>query len=131
MSNDLIEAAGRLADALAEENAALAALDLSRAASLLADKQRAVAVFLELSDAQGNGQGEVMHHTMLEPLAQRLQSLSQENRALLERAIAVQSRVIGVIARAAVPAVAPAGYSARGATGHATRPMAFALAARA
>jgi hypothetical protein len=127
MSKGMIAASSVLADALAEENAALAALDLPRAASMLADKQRAVAGFLAMRDAQGGA----MQHAMIEPLARRLQTLSQENRTLLERAIAVQGRVIGVIARAAAPAVASAGYAARGVTGYATRPMAFALTARA
>jgi hypothetical protein len=127
MSQELIAAASLLADVLAEENAALMALDLPRAASMLADKQCAVAGFLATCDAQNPA----MSHAMLEPLARRLQSLSQENRTLLERAIAVQTRVIGVIAHAAVPAVAPAGYSARGATGRLARPTAFALFARA
>jgi hypothetical protein len=68
---------------------------------------------------------------MIEPLARRLQSLSQENWTLLERAIAVQGRVIGVIARAAVPATAPSGYAAHGTAGHAARPPAFALSSRA
>ena len=36
-----------------------------------------------------------------ERMARRLQALAQENKRLLERAIAVQGRVIGVIARAA------------------------------
>ncbi len=72
-----------------------------------------------------------MPDAVVQPLARRLQSLSQENRMLLERAIAVQGRVIGVIARAAAPATAPSGYSARGTTGHAARPPAFALASRA
>jgi hypothetical protein len=127
MSKELIAAANLLADALADENAALTALDLPRAAAMLADKQRAVAGFLAARDAQSGTE----QHAMIEPLVLRLQLLSQENRALLERAIAVQGRVIGVIARATVPAVVSAGYSARGATGHSTRPMAFAVSARA
>jgi hypothetical protein len=127
MTTEMIAVADRLADMLIEENAALAALDLPRAASMLADKQRAVAGFLVAREARGTA----MPHAMMEPLARRLQSLSQDNRTLLERAIAVQTRVIGVIARAAVPTVAPAGYSARGAIGHLARPTAFALFARA
>jgi hypothetical protein len=127
MSRELIAAVNMLAETLAEENAALAALDLPRAASLLADKQRAIADFLAARDVQSTA----MLPAMLEPLVQRLQSLSVENRTLLERAIAVQSRVIGVIARAAAPAVAPSGYSAHGTAGHAARPAAFALSARA
>jgi hypothetical protein len=127
MSKELIAAACLLADALAEENTALAALDLPRAVSMLADKQRAVTGFLAARDAQRIA----TQHAMIEPLARRLQSLSQENRTLLERAIAVQGRVIGVIARAAVPAVAPSGYSPHGTPGHPARPTALALSARA
>jgi hypothetical protein len=127
MSQALIAAANQLADTLAAENAALAALDLPRAGAMLADKQSAVAGFLAACEAQDAA----TWNAVTEPMARRLQALSQENRALLERALAVQSRVIGVIARAAAPAVAPSGYCARGAGGHATRPAAFALCARA
>ena len=60
-------------------------------------------------------------------MARRLQALAMENKRLLERAIAVQGRVIGVIARAATAATAPAGYGpARG-----RRPAAMAFVARA
>jgi hypothetical protein len=127
MSKELIAAASRLADTLAAENAALTALDLPRAAAMLADKERAVASFLAACGAQGTP----LQYASVEPLARRLQSLSQENRTLLERAIAVQGRVIGVIARAAVPATAPCGYAAHGAAGHTARPPAFALSSRA
>ena len=127
MSTELIAAAGRLADMLIEENSALAALDLPRAASMLADKQRAVAGLLAARDAQGT----MTTSATMEPLARRLQSLSQENRTLLERAIAVQGRVIGIVARAAAPRVAASGYSAHGTLGHNARPTAFALCARA
>jgi hypothetical protein len=127
MTKELIAAANLLADTLAEENAALAALDLPRAAAMLADKQRVVADFLAARDAQSAA----MPDAIIEPLARRLQALSQENRALLERAIAVQGRVIGVIARAAAPATGPSGYAAHGAVGHTARPTAFALASRA
>jgi hypothetical protein len=127
MSQELIAAANLLADTLTAENAALAALDLPRAGAMLADKQRAVAGFLAARDAQGAA----MQDAVFEPLARRLQSLSQENRTLLERAIAVQGRVIGVIARAAAPAVARSRYSAHGIAGHTARPAAFALSARA
>jgi hypothetical protein len=43
----------------------------------------------------------------------------------------VQGRVIGVIARAAAPEIAPAGYGAQGNRCHAVRPVALALSARA
>ena len=124
MSKELIAAAGRLADTLAEENAALVALDLPRAAAMLTDKQCAVAEFL----AACSGPAIATRH---EAMTRRLQLLSDENRRLLERAIAVQGRVIGLIARAAAPAAAPSGYSSHGSASHSARPTAFAVCARA
>ncbi|HXA22235.1 MAG TPA: hypothetical protein VNW90_08040 [Acetobacteraceae bacterium] len=127
MSQELIAAARLLADTLAEENVALTALDLPRAGSMLADKQRAVTGFLTACGAERTA----TLNATIAPLAQRLQSLSEENRTLLERAIAVQGRVIGIVARAAAPRVAASGYSAQGTLGHHARPTAFALCARA
>ena len=120
MSTDLIQAGNRLAGALEAENAALSALDLPGAAALLADKQRAVAELAAASPlAVPNPAGE--------RIARRLQALAQENKRLLERAIAVQGRVIGVVAHAAVRDVSPASYGRlRG-----QRPAAFALSAKA
>src|SRR5437762_2438561 len=128
MSKELIAAAGRLADTLADENAALTSLDLPRAAAMLADKQCAVADFL----AARNTLIPAGQDASFKAMARRLQSLSDENRSLLERAITVQGRVIGVIARAVTPVVAPAGYSSDGSTGHdiighSARPTAFAV----
>ena len=45
MTPELIDAAGRLADTIARENAALDALDLPLAAGLLAEKQAAMVAF--------------------------------------------------------------------------------------
>ena len=127
MIQELIAAANMLADTLAKENVALTALDLPRAASMLADKQRAVAGFLTACDAERTA----TVHATIAPLAQRLRLLSEENRTLLERAIAVQGRVIGIVVRAAAPQVATSGYSAQGTLGHNARPTAFTLCARA
>ena len=119
MSNDLIAAGTQLAATLEAENAALAVLDLPRAAGLLAEKQRAVAGFV-------GGQG-VLPAAGAERMVRRLQALAAENKRLLERAIAAQGRVIGIVARAAAAAEAPAGYGAtRG-----LRPAAFAVVERA
>jgi hypothetical protein len=121
MSADLTEAAQNLADALAEENAALAALDVKRAGSLVAVKERAVAAFsAALVGASLDEAGR--------PLAVRLRSLAAENKTLLERAIAAQGRVIAVFAQAAVR---PCGYGAPSGRASLCRPVPFALAALA
>jgi hypothetical protein len=126
-NNDLITAASLLADTLVEENAALAALDLPRAAGMLADKQRAATDFIA---AQATPIAAPTREAT-ERLLRRLRSLAADNQALLQRAIAVQGRVIGVIARAVAPAIEPAGYGSQGTQRHAVRPIAFTLSARA
>lgn len=91
MNADPIEAAERLAVVLRRENAALAALDLRAAAALLAEKRSAAAALLDTLAAGGAPR----------PLQVRLLSdLAGENRRRLEHAIAVQGRVIGLVARA-------------------------------
>lgn len=119
MTQDLIAAGIRMAETLEAENDALAALDLPRAAGLLADKHRAIAGLAAASTAPAA-------HEAAERMARRLQALAVENKRQLERAIAAQGRVIEVIARAAQPVVA-AGYG----TTRGRRPAAFALFARA
>ena len=121
MSADLVGAARDLANALTEENAALAALDLQRAGALVAGKERAVAAFT--AALAGSSLDEAGR-----PLAQRLRSLATENKTLLERAIAAQGRVIAVFAQAAVR---PCGYGAPSGRASLCRPVPFALAALA
>ena len=95
------EAAVRaLADVLERENAALAAMDLPMAASLLAAKNAALTA---LSAAHGGPVPPVA-------LARRQDALAQNNRRLLERAMAAQEGVIGIVARAAAAAAAPSSY---------------------
>ena len=119
MSDDMLTAGDVLADTLTAENTALAALDLPRAGAMLARKQRALA---DLAAAQALPAS----HDAAERMARRLQGLAIENKRLLERAIAAQGRVIGVIARAAAPATAQGYGTERG-----RRPVAFALVAKA
>jgi hypothetical protein len=122
MSTDLMAAGTILADTLEAENAALAALDLPRAVGMLDGKQRAIADFVAAQNAPLSGQAG-------KRMVQRLQELAVENKRLLERAIAVQGRVIGVVARSAAPVVAPSGYGVS--SRRATRPTALAILARA
>jgi hypothetical protein len=120
MNDELIAAGIRLADTLEAENAALGALDLPRATGLLADKQRVVAGLVAAQAAPAS-------RDAAERMARRLQALAIENKRLLERAIAAQGRVIGVIAGAATAAAAPQTYG----SARAHRPAAFALSAKA
>jgi hypothetical protein len=91
MTHDPIEAAELLAAVLKRENSALAALDLRGAAAMLAEKQAAAAALLEA--LAGGGAPPPLH-------ARLLRDLAGENRRRLEHAIAVQGRIIGLIARA-------------------------------
>jgi hypothetical protein len=121
MTHDLDEAGERLAGVLARENAALGELDLRRAAGMLAEKQHAAAAFVAAQSGGGTPPAE---------LAERLHDLTQENGLKLEHAIAVQRRIVGIIARA-IRATAPAPrYGATGAMA-AGRPTAFTLSAHA
>lgn len=122
MRTEVFRAAENLADALVEENAALAALDLKRAGALVAGKERAVADFT--AALAGSSLDEAGR-----PLAQRLRSLAAENKTLLERAIAAQGRVMAVFAQAA--ARQQPGYGASGPRASSCRPVPFALAAQA
>jgi hypothetical protein len=126
MTADRLRAAAALADVLARENAALQRLDFPAAVALLAGKEAALANLTAL--------GEAMQHQPLPaeaaPLGRQLHALARENRALLERAITVQTRIVGIIARAARP---PGGrsYAANGQHRQPRRPGAMALSAQA
>jgi len=122
MTDDPVEAAERLAAVLKRENAALAALDLRGATAMLAEKQAAAAELL--AALAGGGAPPPLH-------ARLLRDLAGENRRRLEHAIAVQGRVIGLIARALRSAAPPAPrYGATGAMA-AGRAAPVALSARA
>lgn len=121
MSDEAIAAGTLLAEMLEAENAALAALDLPRAAGMLGDKQRAIANLAAVQTPPAS-------RDAAQGMARRLETLAAENKRLLERAIAAQGRVIEVIARAAASSLAPAGY---GSARPAGRPTALALSARA
>ena len=122
---DATAPARALAAVLARENAALAALDLPAATALLAAKQAALAAF---AAAPPPG----VAARALAPVLREVQALATENRALLARAIAVQSRVIALVAGAGVPATATGtAYRPRGSRALPPRPDACTLLARA
>ena len=109
MTDPLVHAATQLADLLEQENRALAACDLRGAAAMLDAKQKATAAF-------GTAIGQpATAGPALRPIAARLAATAAENRRLLERSIAIQGRVLAIVARAA-PLPSPAArYGAPGA----------------
>lgn len=169
MSDVLLFAATRLADLLAQENAALATLDLPRAAALLADKQAAAERFAAVRSATTaagpvpvgfaprgpapSGPAPIspmpVSPTPIGPVLTgfpparpmptgpvaaaiaRLRDLAEQNRRLLERGIAIQGDVIGLLAGALRKSGGPSRYAATGAPTRSVQPVAFALSARA
>jgi hypothetical protein len=86
MSKQAETAAEALCAMLEEENAALAAMDLARAAGMLGRKQEAFAALAGSAVPRAT--------------ALRLRDAALRNRALLERGIAVQGQVIATVASA-------------------------------
>lgn len=122
---DLLNATVDLASALAEENAALRVMNLPAAVALLERKQAATTAF----DA-ARKQAPAAASAGLREAASKLADQAAENRRLLERAIHVQTRVLGVIAGAARAANPAPRYGRSGA--YANRPAnGWALSARA
>jgi hypothetical protein len=113
------DAAAALIEVLQAENAALEAMDLERAAALLGAKQAATAALAAAPCADAAAVAEI-------------RALAERNRTLLERGMAVQGRLIGMVAQAARQANAAesTGYGASG-TPRGARMPAITLAARA
>ena len=132
MMDALLAAGQRLAEALRAENAALSALDLPSAAGLATAKMQAADAFAAaFATARKTGarmDGPERHDAA--ELTHRLQSLGEENRRLLERAIAIQSRVIETIAGAALPRSGAGSYGAAGRPSTGRQPPALAMATR-
>jgi hypothetical protein len=91
-----MQAGEKLADVLAQENAALKRLDFAAAVALTPAKEAALA--------------ELRQQQVPAPLPPPLLALGRllaeraaENEVLLERAIAVQTRIVRIVARAAAP----------------------------
>lgn len=115
MIEAVMHAAQRLVEALRAENEALARLDLAAAADLARGKRQAADAFEAAYAAANRTDTRAVgpERTRAEAIALSLRDLTAENRRLLERAIALQARVIEAIAGAARPA-APGTYGARG-----------------
>jgi len=132
MTDDVVAAAMRLADAIAAENAALAAFNLPAAIAAGAGKQRAAEAF-EAALRTQTAPTERGPRQQVEMIGRRLAVLATENRRLLERAITAQRRVMQIIARAGRRELAArtTRYGAYGAPIAAARPRPMAISARA
>jgi hypothetical protein len=129
---DAMRAAEGLAELLARENAALAAMDLPSATALIEAKRAAADAFVA-AQAKAAAKGAMSAGAVPVPdVVRRLGDLAAENRLLLERAMAVQQRVLAIIAEAAprASAVAPRYGAAGGLVGARTAlPVAIAASA--
>jgi len=131
MTDDLLASAARLADVIAAENSALLVLDLPAAVASAAGKQHAAEAFAAALRMQtkpiapGN-------RRQAEAIGRQLAALGEENRRLLQRAIAAQRRVIEIIARASRRELASRAtrYGAFGAPIAGTRPGPIAISSR-
>ncbi len=124
MSNDLEAAAERLADLLAQENDTLKRMDLPAAAALVPAKEAA------LTDLTRQPKATAPSPSLL-ALELRLGALAGENQELLERAIAVQTRIVRIVARACAPVPPPTRYGGRDGRSLSLRTGALALSTRA
>jgi hypothetical protein len=124
MSNDLIDAGERLAGVLEQENEALSRMDFSAAIALVPAKEAALAELTKHSISSAMA-------TAPTGLGQRLGELAAENQTLLERAVAVQTRVVRIVARACTPHVDTAQYNRDGNRAPMPRTAALALSTRA
>ena len=124
MPKPLIAAARRLADVLERENAALALMDLPRAASFLPEKTTAFADLARIGEG-----GPAARHPDLISAARSLDAAALENRRLLKRALAAQERVIGIMARAASAVMTRPAYGNRGRMAPLAGPMALSTRA--
>jgi hypothetical protein len=119
--DECLKAVQRLADVLADENAALKRLDFSAAVALVGAKEAA------LADLTAPPAVLVPHST----LTQRLVTLAAENQMLLKHAITVQTRVVQIIARAAGPPPTATRYNGYGRPPNPRCPGALAVSTRA
>lgn len=129
MTSGLFEAVTVLAGVLTEENEALKRLDFAAATALVPAKEAALS-----GVTQGRTPLPATGHTpALAALSRRVNNLAAENRQLLERAIAVQTRIVGIVARAGTPPSASGPYAPP--NGYRTQPRrttyAMALSSRA
>jgi hypothetical protein len=121
MTRSIIAAAITLAELLDLENSALRALDFAGAVALFPAKQRAADNFA-VAQAQLGALPSALRPEF-ERTTRRLKDLAADNRRLLEHAITVQGRVIGIVVKALPRALDSAPrYGAQGANSRARLP---------
>jgi hypothetical protein len=103
MNKDVVDAANRLADVLALENAALKRMDFASAVALVPVKEAALA---DLARDPPRPSATAPSPAFV-ALGRRLEGLAEENRVLLERAVEVQTHVVRIVARAIAPDSGP------------------------
>ena len=124
-NNALIAAAQRLADILMQENAALKRVDYASAVAFVAAKDAALADFTALlKDATS------LPASLL-PLRKRFAELARENQTLLEQAVAVQTRIVRMIAQAGAAPATKTQYGRYGKPAPSHRAAAMAISTRA
>lgn len=113
MTHAFLAAATTLQALLAQENAALQAMDLPAATALLPGKRAAAEHFAAAHARLAAAQDRTLPRAEAQEAAIRVQDLARTNRRLLTRALAVQEQVIGVLV-GALPRAEPGRYGARG-----------------
>jgi hypothetical protein len=124
MNDDLVETVQHLANLLAQENDALKRLDFAAAVALAPAKEAALAELTKQPPIAAPP-------PPLIALGKRLGSLAAENQELLERAIAVQTSIVRIVARAGAPPPAVTRYGGQGRRPPSHRTGAMALSTRA
>jgi hypothetical protein len=124
MNNQFLHLARHLADVLTQENEALERLDFAAAVALTPAKEAALAGLTQLPPQQKLS-------PPLLTVGRRLAALAAENHVLLQQAIAVQTRIVRIVARACAPPPPQAQYGGRGGQTPARCATALALSTRA
>jgi hypothetical protein len=126
MNGDLVDALATAMSVLTRENAALAALDLEQVASFAPAKAAVTTTLMAIVATHRDDA-----NTDPERLISQIRDIMAENRRLLERAIEVQKRVLGIVASAASSPNCGTRYARTGSPTRSGGPAAFAVQSRA
>jgi len=109
MTSELLAAGEALAELLEAENRALIARELDAVPHRTAAKSAALARFQDARSAAvaGGASADMGRLPAVEAMLRRLDGAAAENRRLLERAIAVQGRILDIVTSAMKAPTAP------------------------